>query len=103
MFVKDRVPKAGIFPSFLWQKFITTGFPIFSILYSKLPQWNIFTYSWSSNFAVNVLEDDPAKIESANFILLVKLGSRAAIGYYPLRERGAANIRIREYQYREYR
>ena len=60
-------------------------------------------YSWSSNFAVNVLEDDPAKIESANFILLVKLGSRAAIGYYPLRERGAANIRIREYQYREYR
>ena len=60
-------------------------------------------YSWSSNFAVNVLEDDPAKIESANFILLVKFGSRAAIGYYPLRERGAANIRIREYQYREYR
>ena len=50
-----------------------------------------------------MLEDDPAKIESANFILLVKLGSRAAIGYYPLRERGAANIRIREYQYREYR
>ena len=50
-----------------------------------------------------MLEDDPAKIESANFILLVKLGSRAAIGYYPLRERGAVNIRIREYQYREYR
>ena len=50
-----------------------------------------------------MLEDDQAKIESANFILLVKLGSRAAIGYYPLRERGAANIRIREYQYREYR
>ena len=50
-----------------------------------------------------MLEDDPAKIESANFILLVKLGSRAAFGYYPLRERGAANIRIREYQYREYR
>ena len=50
-----------------------------------------------------MLEDDPAKIESANFILLVNLGSRAAIGYYPLRERGAANIRIREYQYREYR
>ena len=67
-------------------------------IYSKCLQ-----YSWSSNFAVNVLEDDPAKIESANFILLVKLGSRAAIGYYPLRERGAANIRIREYQYREYR
>ena len=48
-------------------------------------------------------EDDSAKIESANFILLVNLGSRAAIGYYPLRERGAANIRIREYQYREFR
>ena len=50
-----------------------------------------------------MLQDDPAKIEYPNFILLVKLGSRAAIGYYPLRERGAVNIRIREYQYREYR
>ena len=29
-------------------------------------------YSWSSNFAVNVLEDNPANIESANMILLVK-------------------------------
>ena len=29
-------------------------------------------YSWSSNFAVNVLEDKPANIESANMILLVK-------------------------------
>ena len=32
----------------------------------------ILHYSWSSNFAVNVLKEDSAKIESANSILLVK-------------------------------
>ena len=39
-------PKSGVFPSFLGQKFITTGFQFFSILYSKLPQWNIFTCTY---------------------------------------------------------
>ena len=32
-------------------------------------------YSWSSNFAVNVLDEDFANIEYANLTLLVKLGN----------------------------
>ena len=36
-------------------------------------------YSWSSNFAVIVLEDNPVNFESANLILLVEMYHTLAI------------------------